>query len=89
MAELQIILDAIQDMRDSHHECMESVRNEMQTGLRSSAIQIKAEMDVVNLKLKIINYEKTVIFLYDCFVQQLCMHTFPDPSPVYLCWREL
>lgn len=51
MPELQIILTAIQDMKDSHNKCMESVREEMRAGLKGSAIQIKAEMEVVNSHL--------------------------------------
>ena len=51
MPELQIILDAIKEMKDSHHECMESVREEMRAGLKSGAIHINSEMEVVNFRI--------------------------------------
>jgi Flp pilus assembly protein TadB len=51
MPELDIILDAIKEMKDSHHECMESVREEMRAGLRSAAVHINSEMEVVNYRI--------------------------------------
>jgi len=54
MPELQIILDAIKTMQESNHDCIESLRSELHTGLRASAVQIDVEMGIVNKEIKIL-----------------------------------
>jgi len=46
------IIEAIESMKDSHNKCMVSLRNEVKVGLKGSAIQIEAEMSVINAELK-------------------------------------
>jgi len=52
MADLTTILGAIEEMNKAHESCVNSLKEEMKTGLRASAIQIEAEMEVVNNRLK-------------------------------------
>ena len=52
MPELQVIFDAIKEMNKSHDKCIDSLKGEIYTGLRASAVQINSEMEVVNNQLK-------------------------------------
>jgi len=52
MSEFSVILGAIAEMNKAHQECVGALKEEMRIGLRSSAVQIEAEMEIVNSRIQ-------------------------------------
>lgn len=51
MADLQVILDAVKEMNDSHNQCICALKEEMAIIQRGSRIHLSAEMEVVNRRI--------------------------------------
>lgn len=51
MPDLQVILNAVQEMNDSHNECIRALKEEMAIIQRGSRIHLSAEMEVVNRRI--------------------------------------
>jgi prefoldin subunit 5 len=51
MADLQVILNAIEDMNKSHHMCIDALKEEIAIIQRGSKIHLSAEMEVVNRRI--------------------------------------
>jgi len=52
MSEFSVILGAIAEMNQAHKDCVSALKEEMRIGLRSSAVQIEAEMEIVNSRIQ-------------------------------------
>ena len=51
MPDYTAIISAISEMNDAHKLCLDSLKEEIRFGLRASAVQIEAEMSVVNNRI--------------------------------------
>jgi len=52
MPDYSAIIAAIAEMNDAHKACVGALKEEIRIGLRSSAVQVEAEMEVVNSRIQ-------------------------------------